>query len=61
MKRTAICALLALNVGCAASYRTLGMQDPSVEIARAMSATQTASIQALTEALSKITACGGSK
>jgi hypothetical protein len=42
---------LALTSGCALSTRTLGMQDPSVEITRALAASQTAAIKALTDAL----------
>lgn len=45
-----LCALLALP-GCALSTRTVGMEDPSVEIVRALAASQTASIKALTDAL----------
>jgi len=43
-------ALLALP-GCAATYRTVGMQDPAVEMVRALAATQTSTIKALTDAL----------
>jgi hypothetical protein len=56
MKRTqaiwAIAALsVALSTACAASFRTVGMEDPSVEIVRALSATQASTIKALTDAL----------
>ena len=58
MKRLAIFAL-AMCTGCAYSGRTVGMQDPSVEIVRTLAAAQAQSIRALTEALAAAqkTAC----
>lgn len=51
MKRTlTLCALLVLP-GCAASFRSVGMQDSQVEIVRALAATQASTIKALTDAL----------
>lgn len=50
MKR-AVVALSILCSGCAWSARSAGMQDPSVEIARTLAATQASTVKALTEAL----------
>lgn len=49
-KNFALIALLVLP-GCALSTRTVGMEDSSVEIVRALAATQTSTIKALTDAL----------
>lgn len=61
-KRLAAAAigLVALfGAGCGATFRTVGMEDPSVEMVRALASTQTATIKALTEALTRAaaTAC----
>ncbi len=46
--------LLALCVsGCGATFTTAGMENPQVAIVRAMAESQTATIQALTAALSR--------
>lgn len=51
MKKTiAFLALVGLS-GCAYSARTVGMQDPSVEIVRTLAAAQAQSIKSLTDAL----------
>ena len=57
MKYTII--LAALLTGCSATLRLPGMQDPQVEVVRALSAAQVASVKALTDALLKAqaTAC----
>ena len=54
-----VLGLVALTVGCAATYRTIGMKEPSVEIVRALAAAQTSAIKALTDALTRAqaTAC----
>lgn len=51
MKRSTIVILALALSGCAAGFRTVGMEDPSVEIVRALAATQTSTIKALTDAL----------
>lgn len=50
-KTLTLCALVAMCTGCAASFRSVGMQDSQVEIVRALAATQTSTIKALTDAL----------
>lgn len=50
-RRFALCALVAFTAACGASFRTVGMQDPGVEMVRALAATQTSTIKALTDAL----------
>lgn len=55
--------IVLLLPGCAFSTRTIGMQDSSVEIVRALSSAQTETIKALMAALVKAqeNACGGSR
>ena len=36
MKRTVVVLSLAITTGCAGSFRTIGMQDPGIEITRAL-------------------------
>ena len=57
MKRLIVVVALIGLTGCAGSFRTLGMQDPSVEITRALTASQTAIVKALTDALSAVKPC----
>lgn len=48
----AIVALAAsVSSGCAFSARTVGMHDPTIDVVQSLAATQTATIKALTDAL----------
>lgn len=59
----AIVLLALLSSACAGSFRSIGMEDPSVEIVRSMSAAQSATIKSLMEALvqAQANACGASR
>lgn len=48
-----LASVLVFLPGCALSTRTIGMQDSSVEIVRALSSAQTEAIKALMAALVK--------
>jgi len=59
MKKNVVVLAALVAGGCAWQARTVGMRDPVIEIVKAMTEAQTASIRAITEALSRAqaTAC----